>query len=130
MRIRLKPAITISNDEEGKYRLFAPDEILVERWIDTWAKQFSGIAAVAALGTESLNLGDIAATKGLWLSASGDCQLKINGATPALQLRKATVAGGADRAGVMLEADITSLEVTAGSDAVDIIYAVWGDTAP
>lgn len=131
MRVKLKPAITISNDAEGKYKLFAPDEALLERWIDNWTKHFSGIAAVEGLATETLSLGDIAAVKGLWMSISTDCTVKLNGATPALQVRKATVAGGDDRAILFIEADITSIEVTAGSDAVNIIYAIWGDaTAP
>ena len=128
MRLKLKPAILISGDADAKYRLFAPDENLVERWTDGWSKQFSGIAQVAATTTKLLSLGDVVVPKGLWLSASVDCLVKLNGATPALQLRRATIGGGDAKAALVVEADITSIEVTAGADVVDIVYAVWGDT--
>jgi hypothetical protein len=128
MRIRLKPAITISNDDSGKYKLFAPDETSVERVMDAFTREFSGIAQVAALAMETLALGDVTLVRGLWLSASADCQISINGGA-LIQLRKPTASSGTGGATLVLEAEITSLQVTAGAAAVDIIYAVWGDAA-
>jgi hypothetical protein len=129
VRIKLKPSISISNDADGKYRLFAPDDAKIERLIDSYMKQTSGIAQVAAAGTEALSLGDVTQVKGLWLSASKDCQVKLNGSATPLQLRKPTVVSGDDRAALVIEADITAVEITAGAEAVDIIYVIWGDAA-
>jgi hypothetical protein len=126
MRIKLKPSILISNDEDGKYKLFAPDDTKIERQIDTYQRHFSGTASIVSTGTEALSLGDLGTAKGLWLSVNADCLVTINGGTP-IQLRRASGAAGDDKAGLMLEADITALSVTAQATAVDVIYAVWGD---
>lgn len=130
MRIRLKPAILMSNDAEAKYKLFAPEDAKIERIIDSYTKPFSGIAKVTAATSESLSLGDITAVRGLWLSATKDCQVKLNGAAVPLQLRVAPAATGDSKAALVIEAEITSIEVTAGAEDLDVIYAVWGDAAP
>ena len=80
MRIKLTPALRISRDADQKYLQFAPDETMIQRVIDTYLRQFNGVASVAISGTESLPLGDISAVRGLWLEASEDCVVKLNGA--------------------------------------------------
>jgi hypothetical protein len=124
--MRLKPVLSISNDVNEKYKLFAPDETVIERLTDSYSKHCSGIVQVEVGHTEVVSLGDVTAVKGIWLSASKDCQIKLNGGSN-IQLRKAPVSTGDDKAGLFLEADITSIEVTGGTEAVTIIYAVWGD---
>jgi hypothetical protein len=127
MRVKLIPAITISTDSEGESKLFAPDHKQVGQVIDGQARMADGTAHVDANATKALSFGDVASVKGLWLQASADCQLAVNGSEDLLQLRSPAGCAGASGPTIVLEADIASISITAGSAGVDVIYAVWGD---
>lgn len=127
MRIKHKANVRISDDADMKDMLFGLDDTLAEVVIDAFTKQSSGKISVLAGETESVALGDITAVRGAFLKLSGDCQLKINGAATAIQLRKPTTATGT-YCKFFIEAEITSLQIIApvGAD-VSGIFCVWGD---
>lgn len=126
MRIKHKVNVQISEDTEGKNKLFCPDDDLSEVVLDGYETQWAGPFKVAGGTTEALSLGDVSAPKGCFLRVDNDCQVSLNGGA-AIQLRKgSTLAGSTAR--LFLEADISSVQITApGGTDVRGVFCVWGD---
>lgn len=130
MRIRHKVTVHISDDASGKENLFGPfDDSVVEVVIDNYERQTSGKLKILAGATESLSFGDVDLVKGIFLKVNQDATVKLNGGVEVIQLRRAGT-GANDQAKLFLEADLSSIEVTApaGGD-VHGVYSVWGDPA-
>jgi hypothetical protein len=129
MQVKHKVNVKITDDAAGKDVLFGLDDTLAEVSLTSFTKYTSGRVSVAAAVDETINLGDIAAVKGLYLKADADCQIKLNNNTETLQLRKGSTSTGT-YARFFMEGDITSLEVTTAADTpVNIIFCAWGDSA-
>lgn len=128
MRVKTKVNVRIGVDADMKNLMFAPDDTLAEAIIDSYARCTAGIVAIPLNTSEDLPLGDVTAVKGVYLRVDQDVEVKLNGGSEVIQLRKAS--GTAPiYARLFLEADITQLNITAPADAdVNGIYCVWGDT--
>lgn len=127
MRVRHRVVLTITKDADGKIKRFAPDDTLSEVVLDGFTKYTSGDFSVETEADELLSLGDITAVRGVYLEASADCTLEINGGD-AITLR---IGKDDALAKVFMEADITSLRVGNPSETTVLTgtYALWGDEA-
>lgn len=123
MRLKHTVRVNVGRTTDMKDMWFSMDEQTSEKIIDTMTKHVSGDFKIGAGLSETLSLGDIDAVKGIYVEAASDCTVKINGSTDAIQLRRQK-----DYAKLFLEADITSIEITAGAtDDLTGVYCAWGD---
>ena len=129
MRVKHKANVSISLDTAGRDKLFALDDTLAEVTLDGCQEANAGTVAVAALGTLTVPFGGISVGRGFFLRSTGDFTLSVNGAAGLPVKRGPTGAAGAVAASarVLMEAQVSSLVVTAGSAALVLTYAVWGD---
>ena len=128
MRIKHKIRVHIADDTDMKNLRFAPDDSLSEVQIDTYTKQTNGDFTVSAATKEELALGDITAAKGLYLEVNKDAKVYLNGDATPIQLRRGN-STTTSKAKLFVEADISKVEVEAGTDEVTGLYAVWGDAS-
>jgi len=126
MRVKHKVIVQVARDADMKNTLFSTDETLAEVIADGFDRSVTGLLHVAATVTESVPLGDVDVPKGLYLEVDQDCQVAINGSADLIQLRKSSTASSVP-AKLFLEADISSLAITAGATAVNGAFCVWGD---
>jgi len=129
MRIRHKVTAVLSEDAAGKYKLFAPDDALAEVVLDGMTEQSSGSTVVPALTTFAVPFAAITDARGLLLRGDGDFSLALNGG-PALSVKRGVSGAGgavAPSARVFLEAQLTSVEVTAGDTDLSLVYVLYGD---
>lgn len=129
MRIKHKVNVQIASDADMYNLLFAPDDTRSEVVIDAFARMASGLVKVAATTNEDLPLGDVTAIKGIFLKVDQECEVKLNGGTEIIQLRKPTTSSTV-YARLFLEADISQVNINVpGADDLEGVYCVWGDTA-
>ena len=128
IRIKHKVRVQIAEDTDMKNLLFSRDDTLSEKIIDAYVRQTSGKFNIAASANEDLPFGDITTVKGMYIEVDQDVQVKLNGSNDAIQLRKSSSTEGVT-AQMFLEADISQVNVTAGSDAVNGTFCFWGDTS-
>lgn len=129
MRIKHKVNVRIADDADFKNFLFAPDDSLAEVVIDAYYRQVSGKFKIDLNTSEDLSLGDITAVKGIYIKVNKDCQVKLNGGTEIIQLRRPG-STTSDYAKLFLEADITQVNITAPTtEDMEGFYCAWGDTA-
>jgi hypothetical protein len=107
--------------------LFTRDATRAKVVSDAFQSGYSGSFSVAASDNEDLSLGDVTAVKGIYLQVNAEVEIKLNGSTDAIQLRKHT-----DTSTVLckffIEADITQINiVNGGATAAEGIYCIWGD---
>lgn len=135
MSIRVKHivALQISRDTDGDQKLFYP-EVSAETVItDGFERMTSTVIAIAAAGTEALNLGDVTTVRGIYIEVDRDCNLRINGSSDDIPLKiPPSVTAGGSRAKVFLEATITAvtIENLDVSNALSGVCVVWGDPTP
>jgi len=127
MRVRHTVIVRIGDDTEFKDKLFDTDETLAQTQSDGFQRAASTKVRVAQTVTESLPFGDVDAVKGFYLKVDQECVVRLNGSTDDIQLRKA---GGASYAKLLMECDLSQLELEAPVDAdVTGVFAVWGDAS-
>jgi hypothetical protein len=127
LRIKHKVNVRVFSDTALKNALFAPDDALSEKTIDTFVRHSSSTFTVAATLNENLPLGDITAVKGLYLEVYADCIVKLNGGTEEFQLKAQGTTSPSAK--LFFEGVITQVNVTAGAAALSGVVCVWGDTA-
>lgn len=130
LRLRHKATLILSEDKDGKNKLFAPDDTLAEVVLDGYTEQSSGNVGVLASGTFNVPFGGIADARGCFLRADNNFALTINGAAVPIQVKLGVAAAGgvlATSARVFLEAGLTSITVVAGASPIALAYVVWGD---
>ena len=129
MRIKHKVNVRIADDADFKNFLFAPDDSLSEVVIDAYARQSSGKFKIDMNTNEDLSLGDIAAVKGIYIKVNKDAQVKLNGGTKVIQLRRSGTTTS-DYAKLFMEADITQVNITAPTtEDLEGVICAWGDSA-
>ena len=128
MRIKHKVRVQIADDANMKNLLFSKDDDLSEKTVDGYVRQVSGKFTVPMNTNEDLSLGDITAVKGLYIEADQDIQIKLNGSSDAIQLRKAPDTSSTTQ--FFIEADISQVNVIAPV-TVDAngTYCFWGDVS-
>lgn len=126
MRVKHKVVLNIGDDTEFKDKLFSLDDTLAEVTSDAFQKCVSGRAAIQASATEALSLGDLAVVRGLYIKADVELQVAMNGSADKLQMRRAQATSD-HPATLFFEGDVTSVSVTAGVTAANLVYCAWGD---
>lgn len=125
MRIRHTVDVHITADAGTTSNLFGPDAVYNKRVIDDMAQHFAGQQAIPGASTEVLSLGDLDDVRGLYLRASGDCLVTLNGGDP-IALRRGSSEASAT-AKLFLEGEITSISVeNEGTTALSCVYVIWG----
>lgn len=103
------------------------DRLVQNDSFDQWS---GGSIDVAVSANEDLDLGDVDNVKGIYLEVDGDAQVKLNGSSDAIQLRRyATTTGIVAK--LFLEADITAVNVT-NPDATTALnghFHIWGSSS-
>ena len=129
MRIKHKSNLVVSVDTAGKDKLYAPDDALAEVVLDGFQEVASGTANLLAAAPLTLPMAGLTDARGVFIKASGDFSLVINGGAPLSVQRGHTAAAGvrATSARVFLECGVTSVVVTAGASAITVTWALWGD---
>ena len=126
MRVKSKVNVQIYETTAGTDALFAPADSGAEINFDTYNEQASGRFALAASGSTSLSLGTVTACAGLYIRATGNFDLVLNGGDT-LQIRRPATSTNALKFyidGVVTSAVVTNASATA---ALSGWYAVWGD---
>lgn len=132
MRVKHKANVVISNDKDGKDRLFGLDDTMSEAILDGFTEANTGTVALLNAGTFTIPFGGVGVVRGLFLKVTGgDLKVSLNGLDQITVMRGVTGANGgrAVNAKLLLEAALSSVEVEAVG-AVSVIYAVWGDPLP
>jgi hypothetical protein len=125
MRVKHSVIVQIGDDTEMKDKLFYTDETLAQTQSDGFTRAANTKVHVAQAGSESLSFGDVDVVKGFYLKVDVECIVRLNGSTDNIQLRKA---GSASYAKLLMECDLTQIEVDAPADsAVNGVFVVWGD---
>lgn len=130
MRVRHKVALNIAEDTNGTDMLIEQDDVSSEVILDGPQEANCGRASVVAAGTFTVPLGSVASPEGVFLRASGDFDVSINGGA-VLQCRRGNAAAGLTKAASVkffFEGTISSVSVTAIA-AMTLTHAVWGDSA-
>ena len=129
MRIRHKINVQASLDTAGKDRLFALDDALAEVVLDGFTEVSSGTVTLAAAQVFTVPFAAIADVRGLFLRATNDFKLAVNGG-PQVTFRRglATVGGSAASCRALLEAARSAAAVEA-TNPLTLVYCVWGDPA-
>lgn len=128
MRIKHKVNAVISADTAGKDKLLALDDAAAEVTLDGFQEHCAGTVSIAAAASFTVPLGGIADVRGLFLKATGDFTMSLNGG-PAITVKRGHTgpsAAVATTARVLMEAQLTSIQVTA-TQALVLTHAVWGD---
>ena len=131
MRVKTKANVTITNGTNNEDTLFGPDDTAAESVLDGFQESADGKATLAAAAVLSPDFSHVDDPKGVFVRSTGDFDLVINGVGP-LPVRRgvASVTTGnsvkATYARLLLEADVTSIQITAVEDS-DILWAVWGN---
>lgn len=132
MRVRHKVVVTIDEASDGKNMLLAPDDVAAEIILDGPEEASVVRATLAAAGVLSVPFGSVGDARGVFLKATGDFDVSINGGA-ALPVRRgiSAAAGGTKAATTKLffEGLLTSVSITA-VEALSLTAAVWGDPAP
>lgn len=103
------------------------DRLVQNDAFDQWG---GGSLDIAASGNEDLDLGDVANVKGIYLEVQADAQVKLNGSSDAIQLRRyATTTGVVAK--LFLEADITQVNVTNTDASAALVghFHIWGSSS-
>lgn len=128
MRVKHKLNALVTDDAEGEDVLFGPDDTRAEVTIDNMTKLNSGRLEIAASGTESLPFGDVADVRFVWIKADNDFNLKFNGGTEVLNVKRAGTTGYAKFAA---EIDVSSVSIVnpSASAVLKAVFMVYGDPA-
>ena len=125
MRVKHTVIVQIGDDADMKDKLFYTDETLAQTQSDGFQRAASSKVHVVQAGTEQLPFGDVDAVKGFYLKVDTECIVRLNGNAEDIQLRKA---GGASYAKLLMECDLSQLDLIAPADsAVNGVFVVWGD---
>jgi lipid-binding SYLF domain-containing protein len=129
MRMKHKVNVVVTEDVNGKNKLFAPDDALAEVTLDGFTEVSMGTVGLDANAAFNVPLGGISNVRGLYLKSSGDFALVLNGGAPVNITRGVATANGSKAASakVFLEAALTSISLTNGALASSLSYLVWGD---
>lgn len=133
MRIKHKANLVATTDSAGKDKLFAPDDALSEVVLDGFTEVSSGTVKLLAGGSFTVPMGGIADARGIFLKATGDFALTLNGCIPALVVQRGVTGSANARASTcraFLECAVSSAVVVAGLTDLTLSYAVWGDPLP
>jgi hypothetical protein len=129
MRIIHTVCPQITDDDDGKHKLFGLDEDLIQSTLDGMTEVSSG-RAVLPVAPFTVPMGAITSCKGAYLRAEGDFDLSINGGA-VIQVRRpqkgTTAADLAAAATFFIEANISSIAITPIVVNTVLFYALFGD---
>jgi hypothetical protein len=132
MRVRHKVLVSIDEGTDGKNMLLLPDDTAAEVILDGPQEASVTRAVLAASGMFSVPFGTVADARGVYLKASGDFTVSVNGgAALPVQRGVASSSGGAKAATTkfFFEGLITAVDIVA-TEALTLTAAIWGDPAP
>lgn len=128
LRQKHKVWVNTSRNTDMTDLVYGPSEAdrLVQNDVfDQWG---GGSIDIPDTSNEDLDLVDVTNVKGIYLEVDGDVTVTINGATPALQLKKYTTTAGVV-CKLFVEAVITSFNIAnATGSAVNGHYHIWGSS--
>lgn len=129
IRVRHTVAVRTARDTDFNFAMWDPDVTLSEVILDGFDKQTNGVFTVAVSSSESLNLGDITAVKGMYLEVDADCLVRLNGSTDDIQMR---IGATGSPAKLFIEADISAVVVEnqSGTAILNGVVVFWGDPTP
>jgi len=125
VRIKHKVWVNTARDTSMKDLIYGPEETERITQTDTFDQWGGGSFDIAGAANEDLNLADVDSVKGLYIEVDSDVEVKLNGSTDALQLRRANTTTGSV-ARFFIEADITQVNVTAGVADASGHFHIWG----
>src|SRR3990167_25037 len=121
MRIKHKIIISITDDTEGKDKLFDLDEELAEIDTEAFAKCVSGRFEIAASSNENLSFGDVSDVRAVYVKADNDFNVKFNGGTEVFNIKRASTSHPAK---MFLEIDTTAVNLVNPS-ATAALKGTW-----
>lgn len=129
MSLRMKHRVWVntSRNTDMSDLVYGPaeaDRLVQHDAFDQWG---GGSIKIAASGNEDLSLIDVENVKGIYLEVAGDAQVKLNGSSDVIQLRRYSAETNVV-AKLFLEGDITQVNITetGGTDALVGHYHIWG----
>lgn len=130
MRIRHKINLQASLDTAGRDKLFGLDDALAEVVLDGFTEVSSGTVTLAAAALFTIPFASIADVRGLFLRATNDFKLAVNGG-PQVTFRRGLATPGTGYASscrALLEAALSGAVVEA-INPLTLVYCAWGDPA-
>lgn len=130
MRVKHKVNVVASADTDGKDKLFGLDDAAAEVVLDGFTELNSGTVQLAKDDVFDVPFAAIADGRGVFLKGTSDFTLSINGGA-AITVKRGILGPAstniATTARMLLEASVTSIQVTASVADMSLAYAVWGD---
>ena len=129
MRVKSLVNVRIYEGTNERDVLFGPsvDDATVN--MDSYNESHSGRFRVDASGSLSLGLGALQACRGVFIRATGDFDLTLNGSATPMQIRRRTGATASESVSVYLDCVVTSASITNTSSTTVLngYFAMWGD---
>ena len=129
MRVKSLVNVRIYEGTNERDVLFGPsvDDAVVN--MDTYNESHSGRFRVDASGTLSLGLGALQACRGMFIRATGDFDLTLNGGASPLQIRRRTAATATEPVSFYFDGVVTSASIVnpSASTVLNGYFAMWGD---
>ena len=129
MRVKSLVNVRIYEGTNERDVLFGPsvDDAIVN--MDTYNESHSGRFRVDATGSLSLGLGALQACRGIFIRATGDFDLTLNGLASPLQIRRRTAATATEQISFYFDGIVTSASITNPSPTAVLngYFAMWGD---
>lgn len=126
MRLKTKVLVQAGQDSTFKKKLVYIEEQGAEQITDGYQRASASQFSIDPASIEAMSFGDVTVVKGIYIEATADVLVRLNGSLDSIQLRKAS---DVDAAKLFLEGDITGVEIenTDPDNPVTGIYACWGD---
>jgi hypothetical protein len=131
MRAKVKANVTLTQDADGKDKLFSLDDALAELTLDGFQEMAAGTALLTNGVPFTLGFGQLVGSgaQGMFLKGNGDFAMVLNGGS-AVQVKRGVVGpAGSNKAAsarVLMEAAITSVVITPVADML-LTFVLWGD---
>lgn len=129
IRVKHKVWVNTARDTGMTDLVYGPAETARITQTDTFDQWGGGSFDIPVSDNEDLDLGDVASVKGIYLEVGADVQIKLNGSSDLIQLRRAnSIAGQVAR--FFIEADISQVNVVnpSATEAASGHFHIWGSS--
>ena len=125
MRLQHTVQVNLTQDIEGKRKLFSDAATAAKMDIRSYSHHVIGSINIATLETESLNFGDVTLVRGIYLELDQSAKVRLNGSTDIIQMN---IASDATKAKLFLEAEITQVSIeNPTANILNGVFVAWGD---
>lgn len=126
MRVKHKVWVNTADDTGMEDLHYGPGETKRLVQSDAFGQWGGGSFSIADSANEDLDLGDVDNVKGIYFQVEGDVQIKINGSSDSIQLRRESATTG-QVAKFFLEADLTQVNVVNDTGGTVVgHFHIWG----